>query len=75
MFKPFSKLDANKHLNPNGSGMGLNICKLICNNLGGDIYVESDGLTGTQFTFYVAVKRILENDEDIQIQPTSRHDI
>jgi signal transduction histidine kinase len=26
LFKPFSKLDSNKELNPNGNGLGLNIC-------------------------------------------------
>ena len=30
LFKPFSKLEDSKKLNPNGSGLGLNICKLIC---------------------------------------------
>jgi signal transduction histidine kinase len=37
LFKPFSKLAAHSHLNPNGSGLGLSICKLICQSLGGDI--------------------------------------
>lgn len=41
LFKPFSRIDTNKDLNPNGDGLGLYICRLICNNLGGDIKCES----------------------------------
>ena len=33
LFKPFSKLSRNEELNPNGIGLGLNICKMICMNL------------------------------------------
>ena len=39
LFKPFSTLADNSKLNPNGNGLGLNICKMICKNLGGDINV------------------------------------
>ena len=40
LFKPFSTLDSQKHLNPQGNGLGLNICKLICKSLGGDIILD-----------------------------------
>jgi len=55
LFKPFSKLEANSDLNPNGIGLGLSICKLVCKNLGGDIIVTSDKGC-TKFTFWVDVK-------------------
>ena len=55
LFKPFSKLLANSKLNPNGNGLGLNICKMICQNLGGDIEVNSDGSSWTEFKFWVKV--------------------
>ena len=64
LFKPFVKLEAHKHLNPNGNGLGLNICKLICQNLGGDIIVESDGKSFTKFTFWMGVKQPKECDND-----------
>ena len=41
LFKPFSKLETHKEHNPNGYGLGLSICKLICTGLGGDIWVDS----------------------------------
>ena len=67
LFKPFSKLKANKELNPNGNGLGLNICKLICKNLGGDIDVESDGTSWTQFKFWVQVETVdkISNKHDL----------
>jgi len=68
LFKPFSKLGAYADLNPNGLGLGLSICKLICNCMGGDIVVESEN--GTKFTYWVAVKNPVEHD--FYIQPTER---
>ena len=70
LFKPFSKLADDGNLNPNGSGLGLNICKLICRNLGGDIKLElSDEYNGAKFTFWVAVKKNEEYDADIILTP------
>ena len=60
LFKPFGTLEANADLNPNGIGLGLSICKMICCCLGGDITVSSD--FGTEFTFWVVVKKPIEHD-------------
>ena len=49
LFEPFCKLEANSDCNPNGIGLGLSICKLICESLGGNIMFNSD--YGTEFTF------------------------
>lgn len=54
LFRDFSTLKANAHLNPNGVGLGLSICRKICNKLCGDISVKSKIGSGTKFTFYVA---------------------
>lgn len=47
-------MKSNAHLNPNGVGLGLSICKKICQKLTGDIIVNSEPGHGTKFTFYVA---------------------
>ena len=62
LFKPFSKLTTNSHLNPNGNGLGLNICKMICQSLGGDIEVTSKLHVETIFSFWVKLKRIEEEN-------------
>ena len=53
LFKDFSTLKSNAHLNPNGVGLGLSICRKICHKLNGDISVRSQVNKGTKFTFYV----------------------
>jgi len=54
IFSDFCTLKFNAHLNPNGVGLGLSICKKICNNLQGDISLESKIGLGTTFTFNVS---------------------
>jgi len=56
LFKDFATLQSNQHLNPNGVGLGLSICKKITNLLNGDITVESTLNNGSTFTFHVAVE-------------------
>jgi signal transduction histidine kinase len=58
LFKPFSKLRAHQHLNPNGSGLGLHICHMIVTQLGGDIWIESEPENWTKFSFKVRVKAV-----------------
>lgn len=49
-------------------GLGLSICKLVCNKLGGDIVVSSDN--GAKFTFWVDVENLV--DSDVYIEPSHR---
>ena len=51
LFKPFSKLPATAILNPNGNGLGLYVCKRICEQLGGEIWVKSGIGSGAIFSF------------------------
>lgn len=54
IFRPFVKLSNSSRLNPNGVGLGLFVCRVICERLGGDIccYSEKDqGVAGATFEF------------------------
>ena len=53
LFKLFGKLGGpDDEMNPEGIGMGLNICQKIVTNNGGQIDVFSDGLNkGSTFMF------------------------
>jgi PleD family two-component response regulator len=43
-------------MNPNGTGLGLYICKLLCQALGGNIKCISEPNKNTEFSFYVRAK-------------------
>lgn len=73
LFKPFSRIVTHKELNPNGNGLGLHICRLICKNLGGDIMCVSQPGQGATFKFFVAVQAIRDYDFDLIASP--RHEL
>lgn len=72
LFKLFGKLSQKNGLNKHGIGLGLHICKQICELFGGDIDVESELEVGSKFFFKFMISesqilnRSLEPD-DIQI--------
>ena len=43
-----------------GNGVGLSICKMICESLDGDIKVVSLPTVGSYFTFTMKVKEVSE---------------
>ena len=51
LFTPFTMLSANKNMNPNGTGMGLSICKRLAESLGGKVWVKSYEDLGSTFGF------------------------
>lgn len=53
LFKPFSKLDAGKTLNPNGTGLGLSVVKNIAKALNGTASVTSVKGKGSDFKFKI----------------------
>ncbi|CDW78418.1 multi-sensor hybrid histidine kinase [Stylonychia lemnae] len=56
LFKIFGKLKKTEHINQQGVGLGLNICKKICEFLGGQISVKSEENKGTTFTFTIKIE-------------------
>ena len=55
VFKPFYRVSKHEKLNPLGVGVGLSICKEICQHLGGDIFVFLNPFGGCEFTFTIDV--------------------
>ncbi len=55
IFEPFKRLHANNEYI--GSGIGLAVCKKIVDRMGGDIWVESDGSSGS--IFYITVPKLM----------------
>ena len=66
LFKPFfrSHNSISQNLNPSGYGVGLSICKLICESLDGSISVHSKPGKGSKFTFTMRVFTILKDESD-----------
>jgi signal transduction histidine kinase len=51
LFHKFYQIDTSLKRNSQGSGLGLAICRGIIEAMGGTIWVESDGKSGTTFYF------------------------
>jgi len=51
LFKIFGKLKSSSAFNQQGVGLGLTICKRICESMKGWVRVKSELNTGSTFTF------------------------
>ncbi len=60
IFERFTQIDDTYSKNPGGTGLGLTICKNIVQLLGGDIWVMSSVGEGSNFYFYLPLKKELE---------------
>lgn len=47
-----------RNMNPYGNGIGLSLCKKICQGLGGDITVDSVLGIGSTFKFTMKAKKV-----------------
>ncbi|WLD19805.1 ATP-binding protein [Aeromonas veronii] len=64
LFQPFRQA----HIDPNrqGSGLGLNICKRLCQLMGGDIAIESQPGEGTTVSFSLPCQPAAASAVDLQ---------
>ena len=51
IWEPFFVTESSRRQHPQSVGQGLYLCRLICEKLGGDIAVYSDGRSGATFEF------------------------
>ena len=69
LFIIFDTIDRTKAYNPEGLGMGLNICQEILNQCDGQIEVSSRGeKKGSTFKFKIKMKLHQEEEEKSEIQ-------
>lgn len=59
-------------MNPNGTGIGLSICKKIVDELKGKIWCESQRGEGSTFGFELPAEKGPKEERGVVIQPTTR---
>lgn len=57
IFEPFEQVDSFMMRRHEGTGLGLAISRRIVEMMGGEIYAESDGKSGTSVTFTIRPKK------------------
>jgi len=62
LFNSFEQVDGGISRKYGGTGLGLAISKHIVEMMGGRIWVESDGATGSDFAFTIQARRVSQND-------------
>ena len=74
LFQPFACLKEGSHLNPNGIGLGLSICKDILENLDSKIWFITTKIgrakgTAIAFTLKIFDETKWEHVDEVKIQP------
>jgi PAS domain S-box-containing protein len=67
VFHPFEQADSSITRKYGGTGLGLTICNKLVKMMGGEMTVHSERNVGSEFKFYIVVKR---TDDDM---PTNIH--
>lgn len=79
IFEPFAQIDSFMLRRHEGTGLGLAISRRIIHMMGGEIYAESDGKSGTSVTFTIRLKKAavlpLEESSIQEIQKTRKASI
>jgi len=74
LFKPFTQVESSSTQRSGGTGLGLTICKLLSEKMGGGITVASQEGKGTTFTFEIALEVAdqLEVSDEVEAQKEKR---
>jgi len=78
LFKPYTQLSGEKHINRRGTGLGLIICKDFVTLMGGKIDIESEEGKGTTVKFTVVLgleKNFLSTDEYNEMKDSDTADL
>ena len=65
LFSVYGKMESNMDMNPSGVGLGLSICKKLCEVMGGVINAISNVGEGSTFTFKINNNTVHSLDTDL----------